>query len=268
MLGRVNPDLGIDTFPIGGSGDGQLVTGPDGRLWIASDALYKVWPDGTVVRKSRPGRGVYRAVVAGPRNHLWLLLGRKLKELDRGGRTLRTFRLPHPGNDVALGPDGNLWVTWSFGGLDRVKPWGRVTTFVSPTVGTAQPHDLQGITAGPDGKLWVAAHFESALPRNFAEVCKVSTGGRYRCFAGPNGVHLVTVGPDDRLYVDRATRVDLSTSVTPPAIRRYDVDGAAVDVEDPGLHDLRALAPGSVDSVWFAQDPGDSGATLGRLQVT
>lgn len=267
VVGRVTSGGTIDTFPIGGSGDGQLIAGPDGRLWIASDALYKVQPAGTVVRMSRPGRGSYRALVQGPRDHLWLLMFRKLKELDARGRVLRTFPLPHTANDVALGPDGNLWVTWTFGGVDRVTPSGAVTTFAAPAAPTS-PQNLQGIAPGPDGKLWMASYFVSSLPTNLAQVCKVSTRGRYRCFSAPNGVHLVAVGPDGGVYVDGATRFDLNPDrIDPPVLRRYSVDGSFDEFVDASLHDLRALTGGPDDDVWFAQEPGETGATLGRLEV-
>ena len=142
VLGTVTAQGAITTFPLEGSGDGHLVTGPGGRLWIASDALYRVRADGTVVAKGRPGIGQYGALVAGPRGHLWLLIGAKVKEIDRSGRVLRTFRLPHTANDLAVGPDRNLWATWTFGGVDRLAPTGVVTTFPSPGFGTAQPDDL------------------------------------------------------------------------------------------------------------------------------
>ncbi len=268
VLGTVTSQGAITTFPLEGSGDGHLVTGPDGRLWIASDALYKVRADGTVVAKGRPGSGQYDTIVAGPRGHLWLLIGAKVKELDRSGRVLRTFRLPHTADDLAMGPDGNLWATWTFGGVDRLTPSGVVTTFPSLGFGTAQPDDLQGIIAGPDGKLWAVAHFESPGPQNFARVCKISTSGRFRCYVGPNGVHAIAVGPDDALYVDRSTRFDLNPDrVDPPALERYEVNGDSSAFVDPGLHDIRAITSGADDDVWFTQDPGESGATLGRLEV-
>lgn len=268
VLATVTAEAEITTFPFDGSGDGHLVTGADDRLWIASDALYKVRPDGAIVRKARPGTGRYGAVVAGPRGHLWLLLGAKVKEVDRSGRVVRTFRLPHAANDLTTGPDGNLWATWSFGGVDRLTPAGVVNTFRSPGFGTAEPDDLQGITTGPDGRLWAVAHFVSSIPQNFAQVCRIGVGGRYRCVGGPNGVHVIAVGPDGALYVDRSRRFDLNPDrVDPPGLERFAVDGTSTAFEDPGLDDIGAITGGPDGDVWFTQAPGASGATLGRFEV-
>lgn len=51
---------------------------------------------------------------------------------------------------MAAGPDGNLWVTQSFGPIRRVNTAGTITgTFTLPA--EISPF---GITAGPDGNLW------------------------------------------------------------------------------------------------------------------
>lgn len=271
VLGRITPAGVVDTFPLGGSGQGQLVTGSDGRLWVTSDALYAARTDGSVVRKGRPwtGTGTATALVSGPGGHLWLLTGNKVKKLDSGGRVLSAFALPHPGNDLTAGPDGNLWATWTEG-VDRVTPRGAVTTFVSPGFGTALPDDLRGITTGPDGRLWAASYFTSPVSGGFGgypRVCKVSVRGRFRCFGGPSGVHVVTAGPDGAVYFNGARREDISGAVDPPALRRQTPRWDSTDFGSPALRDLSALTAGPDGNIWFTQAPNDDGATIGRFEL-
>lgn len=63
------------------------------------------------------------------------------------------FDLPEQAKRIALGPDGNVWVTLASASpnLARVAPDGTVTPFTAPDLGAS----LTGITAGPDGNMWV-----------------------------------------------------------------------------------------------------------------
>lgn len=268
VVGRVTPEGVIDTFPLGGSAQGQLVTGPDGRLWVASDRLYKVRTDGTVAPKGKPWRGAATALVDGPGDHLWLLTGNKVKKLDAGGRPLRTYRMPHVGADLAAGPDGRLWMAWREG-VDRLAPAGTVTTYPSPGANTANPENFEGITVGPDGKLWVASNYVTDIftLRNFAEVCKLSVQGRYRCFTGPSGVHVLAGAADGNVYVDGHLVNHISGSVDPPTITGYTANGTTSDHTADPLTDVTAIAGGPDGDVWFTQTPDEQGATIGRLDV-
>lgn len=78
----------------------------------------------------------------------------------------RVFDLPNPPRQVALGPDGNVWVTMDglTDNIARVRPDGTVDRFTS-----AQIANPIGIVAGPDGQLWVTetgavAHFSPSDP--------------------------------------------------------------------------------------------------------
>ena len=268
VIGRVTPEGVTDTFPLGGSARGQLVTGPDGRLWVASDRLYKVRTDGTVTPKGKPWSGTATALVDGPGDRLWLLAGNKVKKLDAGGRPLRTHRMPHVGADLAAGPDGNLWMAWREG-VDRLAFTGAVTTFPSPGANTANPENFEGITVGPDDKLWVASDYptDPFTLRNFAEVCKLSVQGRYRCFPGPSGVHVLAVGADGNVHVDGHMVNHISGAVDPPIVRAYAPDGATSDRTADALTDITALTGGPDGHVWFTQTPDEQGRTIGRLEV-
>jgi streptogramin lyase len=69
------------------------------------------------------------------------------------------FSLP---NEIASGPDGNVWFTErSAGAVARVTPDGTVTEFPF-----ADPDSRpEGIAAGPDGNLWVALRNANAIAR-------------------------------------------------------------------------------------------------------
>ncbi|MEO6990096.1 MAG: hypothetical protein ABI346_05580 [Candidatus Baltobacteraceae bacterium] len=75
------------------------------------------------------------------------------------GPVLTAFSIPQPQSGpfaIAVGPDGNLWLTESVGeAIARVTPNGNVREF--PVPGSSQRGDLLfGITAGPANTLWVA----------------------------------------------------------------------------------------------------------------
>ncbi len=76
------------------------------------------------------------------------------------------FVLPSEGHRVqmvAVGPDGNLWLTESAQhNILRVTLRGEITIFAVPG-----PKDgvLQGIAAGPDGNLWFTSRDENAIRR-------------------------------------------------------------------------------------------------------
>lgn len=63
------------------------------------------------------------------------------------------FDLPEQAKRIALGPDGNVWVTLASASpnLARVSPDGTVTPFTATEFGA----NLTGITAGPDENMWV-----------------------------------------------------------------------------------------------------------------
>ena len=54
-------------------------------------------------------------------------------------------------NDIAAGPDGNMWFTEESGRIGRITPAGKVTEFRSGISARSGP---AGIAAGPDGNMW------------------------------------------------------------------------------------------------------------------
>ena len=89
---------------------------------------------------------------------------------------------------IALGPDGNMWVTLVSGNeLARITPAGAVTEFDVDTLQGAR-----GIAAGPNGRMWVTisgklGHFDPADPVGSAATIAVAEVGQSDIAAGPDG---------------------------------------------------------------------------------
>lgn len=120
----------------------------------------------------------------------------------------RPIDLPSTPHRLALGPDGNVWITMD-GAADniaRVTPDGRVTPFTSANI--SGPF---GIVSGPDGQLWVTmngsvAHFSPSDP----------TTARRVTVAGLTNATTITVGPDRNLWTtsgDQVFRIGTDESV-------------------------------------------------------
>ncbi len=135
-IGRISPLGDITVFPaITRNEPLGIVTGSDGNLWIAEDGIGNGGP-GAIGRVTPTG-------------------------------TLTEFALPTPSGfnsgaeDITVGPDGNLWFTWTewdsmetgpaAANIGRITTSGTITEFpVSSSGGWPPLH----ITAGPDGNLW------------------------------------------------------------------------------------------------------------------
>jgi streptogramin lyase len=69
------------------------------------------------------------------------------------------------GDDITLGPDGNVWVEQSMpGGIARITPAGVITQFNSGLLPGAGG-DGDQLTTGPDGNLWFTDRGASAIGR-------------------------------------------------------------------------------------------------------
>lgn len=96
----------------------DLVTGPDGNLWVTN-----------------PGSNT-------------------IARVSTAGVVLQNYSLPTANSgvrDITVGPDNNLWFTMTTANqIGRITTAGVITTFNVPTA-NSQPYD---ITTGSDGALW------------------------------------------------------------------------------------------------------------------
>ena len=200
MVVRVTPSGVVTEFPLTAGSDPEgIVSGPDGNLWVTDregPAIFRVATDGSFTRFALPGgirppgdrRGSGRQPV---------VRGRR----DREHRTDHALRAHHPfslvsadagPNDIAAGPDGNLWFTDYFdGSIGRITPTGAVTIF--PSHGRA-PSPSE-ITLGPDGNMW----FTNQAP---GEIGRITPAGVIKMFDVPRQAQVldITVGSDGALW--------------------------------------------------------------------
>ena len=81
-----------------------------------------------------------------------------------GGEILDTFPVTTSGhlNDIAVGPDGNLWFTDAGQNeIGRITTAGAITKFPVPTAASG----VFGIIGGPDGNLWFTEQPTNKLGR-------------------------------------------------------------------------------------------------------
>jgi virginiamycin B lyase len=183
---------------------GAIAAGWDGNLWMGGGTGYltRITPHGELSRYGIPGLEREAAgLVAGPRRSIWFLesasygfatsLGYYLGRVSARGRFSETLLPPGPvPADLAVGPDGDLWVSRSSyhrAEVDRVMPGGKVTRF---RVG----EEMGAITAGPRHSVWFALAGTA--------IGRIGADGRLEKFSVPGRGYIddITAGPDGNLW--------------------------------------------------------------------
>lgn len=159
-------------------------------------------------------------------------------------------------NQIAAGPDGNIWVTLESATSDlaRIAPDGTVTEFNPAAINGAV-----GIAAGPDGNLWVTqpngvARFTPANPD--AAVATVIPA-----IADPRGI---TAGPEDSLWTASGDKVVKIPAANPAGF---------TTLAGTGVVSARAIAAGGDGNLWVADFGGSqvvrvTGAGVGTVYPT
>jgi sugar lactone lactonase YvrE len=146
----------------------------------------------------------------------------------------RVFDLPSTPHQLALGPDGNIWITLDglTDNIARVRPDGTVDRFTAAAI--VNPI---GIVAGPgpDGQLWVTepgavAHFSPSDPTAASRVDIVGLA--------PNRI---VVGPDRNLWTG-----------SNESVVRIRTDGTADPFTPTGLLGARGIAAGGDGNLYVA----------------
>ena len=156
----------------------------NGALWFTESAVHaigKVQLDGTVTEPIANAGENPTAIVAGPKTDggLWAVVKDAIVRIDPTSGTITDTRNFDPGSnpsDLAVGGDGNLWVTLTgTSRIARVNPaaGGATTTFPLPA--GAAPFS---IAAGADGALWFTEPGRS-------QVGRITTDGQINAFAAP-----------------------------------------------------------------------------------
>ena len=162
--------------------------------------------------------------------------------------------------EVALGPDGNLWFTDDASGVFKFSPktLRPVACSSSPSTVSCQvsanavaPDD---IVAGPDGAMWFTQ----------------SNGGKPKGASAGSvpGLDAITLGPDARLWFTEPA-VDRIGEITPqaagPAVHEFALPAAdrlASGVGSP-VTSTDAIAPGPGGDIWFTEQGSSAIGVMG-----
>jgi streptogramin lyase len=189
-----------------GSPGGMITRGPDDNVWTGSSlGLIHV-----VFRNSTPGSlidvsSTPRALVTGPDASLWFVasdgLGAafvgRVVSAEPGNEIVTEFPVTTSGhlNDIAAGPDGNLWFTDAGqNDIGRITTAGAITKFPVPTPQSG----VHGIVAGPDGNLWFAETNSNKLARITTAGAVTELACLQTAASGPTNI---AVGSDGRLWL-------------------------------------------------------------------
>ncbi|MDQ3724538.1 MAG: hypothetical protein M3335_01390 [Actinomycetota bacterium] len=210
-LGRITPEGKLESVALSGHSGyiHDLVLGPEGNLWATtSKGVERITPAGEATFFPLPEElGLAASIAVGPGGGIWFTSWRQRKKVPDWSEwtgpayvariapdgQVESFELPGeegsrntaPGG-IALGPNGNLWVTDpALGRIDRVSPRGEIASFRLRS-------EPRGIAAGPDGALWFNAS---------REIGRITTAGRVSTFPlrGYNG-SAIAAGPDGNLW--------------------------------------------------------------------
>lgn len=171
---------------------------------------------------------------------------------EQTGITLAEHALPgeqQRPQAIALGPDGNVWVTEVMQHqIFRITPEGEATAFRVPgdAVGV-----LQGIAAGPDGNIWFTSREENAIRRispsgafngKFDIPSRATEPTEGNKGAWPRGI---TAGPDGRMWFAEMAANKIG-SVT--------IDGTFAEFEIPTANAKPyGIVTGPDRKLWFTQ---------------
>ncbi len=133
-------------------------------------------------------------------------------------------------NKIAVGPDGNMWMTANTPDKDvvRITPAGAVTEYDIDAV------TAKGIAAGPNGKIWITRgggviSFDAADPEGTFQATGIAT---------IMGFHSIALGPDGNLWVATEGNLVRINPANPAENKSFAVAGLGprdIDVFGSGL---------------------------------
>ena len=175
---------------------------------------------------------------------------------------------------MALGPDGNVWMTLEGATKDvaRITPAGTVSEFKFEA---AEPPS--GIAAGPEGAMWVTtakgvARFAVADPTKAVETPIAAITGNSSIVAGPDGQMWVAT-KENVVHFQPAAPAGAKPISVPTLMQPHDIDaaGSLLAIADGGTgRILTVTTAGGLDKVLFARNPigtaqGVAGSASGQF---
>ena len=147
--------------------------------------------------------------------------------------------------DIAAGPDGNLWFTEACGRIGRITLAGVITEFAVPT-----PDSFPAaIVSGPDGNLWFVEAYGDRIGR-------ITPAGVITEFLVPTvdaGLNDLVVGPDGNLWFTEISGNQIGRMTTMGVVAEFLVTPETIWPE--------FITVGPDRNLWFTT----SGVALGRI---
>jgi streptogramin lyase len=263
-VGRFDPMSGSLTTFFARRFLGDIITGPDGNLWVRDGLPI---PDGrlpSIGRLTTAGffldefAGIEtRALAATPDGNVWFTgagtMGSAVGRITAQGAQLTPYIYGSTiTRAITAGPDGNMWITESNDGVGqafvaKITLAGTITEFPVTSNG-----NLNDIVTGPDGHLWFTDG-----GRN--EIGRITVGGAITKFAIPTPASVpfgIAVGPDGNIWF---------TERLAGQIGRITPDGVVTEICIPtAASGPSSIAAGTDGNMWFTEF---NSGNLGRVQL-
>lgn len=188
----------------GSDGYGSITIGPDGRLWVGLTEQFAASTTSGEMQLYESGSPTSQVsgLISGPGERLWFGAGDRIQRVAvNGGHSgADVFKLPEGDddvNDLALGPDGNVWFTLGTpAAVGKITPAGAITVFDVPKA-SSLPF---GIAAGPDGHMWFTERNADAIGSIPLAATSGSEIHEYPVAHSNAGVLGIVAGPDNRMW--------------------------------------------------------------------
>ncbi len=242
-IGKVSPTGTVTTYATAaGAEPRRITTGPEGNLWFSENAnkIGRITPSGKITEFptifSEHGS---EAIATGPNGLIWFTEPsvRRLTEIEPSGTNEKFSRTTFPvgatPKEMAVGPDGNMWVVLEgTNKIAKVPTTGAITEFSLPA-GTI-PGD---ITAGPGNSMW----FTNGAAKKIGKITMAGAVTEYALPAEPNVTpEHIAKGPDGNVWFTAQHYVG---KVTPTG----EISEYLTSVFSPSVD----IASGADGNMWF-----------------
>ena len=234
-----------------------ITQGGDGNIWVGDDGgIDRVSPGGNI-QHFNVGLGSVGELAAAADGSIWYTHSRHIGHISPTGFTEWPTNDPDQIPwDIAVGPDGNVWLTLDLSSsvlttsIGRLNPaTGAIQEFPVPAANTF----LEGICAGPDGALWFTEYGAGKIGR-------ITTAGVATDFTIPTANSLpvaIVTGPDGNLWF---------TEWATGQVGRITPSGTVTEFPTPLTH-LQDIAPGPDGRVWFTANSASTVAAITKQGV-
>lgn len=234
----------------------QLATGPDGNVWVTE------WTGGAIERITLGTNRIQRfpvprpnlyldGITTGPDQNIWFCSpnGEIGKVTPDGQVTMFTLGANYAPFSIAMGVDGNLWLTdaGASRGIDRFTVNGVLTQYSIP--GFAAPFD---IVSGSDGNLW----FDEG---SAGFIYRITTAGVVTTFALPTSDAFVvgmTAAVDGNIWFAEYDRCNNKRCVPGRKLGRVTPAGVITEYYIPGHHPQLPISARKSPEIFFTEDEG------------